>query len=100
MAYRDENGRITIDEDAAKRDIRNIDDAIASLDGALKAIENIMARAADQKGKAMTATINKANQLKKRISLLKNELNGNKDVIRGTVSKYRQIDAAIKAEIK
>lgn len=95
MAYRDSSGSITIDQDEAKKDIRNIDCAIADIERSAKTLKNVLDQAASGKGKTNDAIIDKATILLSRCNKAINGLTNIKNQINNTVAKYQRIDAIL-----
>ncbi len=99
MAFRDENGKITIDEAAAYDDVKKLRSSIEALTEALSIISAIQARASDFKGQTAEilngATASIMIKLKKLIENTDDAINA----INTTVSKYQSIDKSIKDQI-
>lgn len=101
MAYRDENGTITIDEIAAAKDIKRITEAIAILEESRRTLSKLSKHAAtDGKGKTAAAAEAVSNELIKRINAMISNLNETKAFIKKTVEHYQYLDQQIKAIIK
>ena len=64
MAYRDYNGKITIDEVAAGSDVRKISAAIRKLEAARDAANRMVQEAASLKGQTGAAIEEKGRQMK------------------------------------
>ena len=99
MAYYDENGTITIDEQAANADIRRIETAVSRLEESRKALTDLTHQAADGQGQTMAAVTEKAAELNGKIAEMLSRLHETEDFIRRTVSHYQQIDASLRAQI-
>ncbi len=99
MAYYDENGTITIDEDAANADCNRIDKAIASLTASKEAMQNLIKQAAEGKGQTTIAVAEKSSELTGKIMDMISRLEETKSFIKRTVQHYQQVDAAIKATV-
>ena len=67
MALIDTNGKITIDEIAAKSDIRNLEKALAQLRESERTISSIIREAASTQGETGIAINDKSNELLKNI---------------------------------
>lgn len=99
MAYYDENGTITIDENAANSDCNRIEKAIASLNDSKKALQNLIKQAADGKGQTAMAVAEKGAELTGKITDMISRLEETRTFINKTVQHYQQVDAAVKASI-
>ena len=99
MAYYDENGNITIDEQAANADIRRIETAINRLNESKKALSALISQATEGQGQTTAAITEKAAELNGKIVDLVTRLNDTQDFIRRTVQHYQQVDAQLKNEI-
>ncbi len=100
MAYYDNNGRITIDENVAGQDIRRIEYAIEQLNSSKTAIDNLIRQADSEKGLTNRAIVGKALQLKKQIDDLINRLEETIVIIRKTVRHYQEIDRRVRDAIR
>ena len=69
MAYRDENGKITIDDVAAGEDIRKIERAQAILQNALQSLRAAQTEGANSKGQTAQAIYDKSQEISKRLGL-------------------------------
>lgn len=99
MAYYDENGRITIDENAAKADIQRINRAVEYLESSKKALSALISQASEGKGQTTAAITEKAAELNSKIVDLISKLRDTSDFIHRTVQVYQAKDAQIKAQI-
>ena len=88
MAYRDMNGNITINENAANADIKRLCAAKQYLVDSENAINSLIKQAADGQGETATAVVEKANELKMQIEKLISALENTEDYISRTVAKY------------
>ena len=77
MAYRDMNGNITINENAANADIKRLCAAKQYLVDSENAINSLLKQAADGQGETATAVVEKANELKMQIESLISALEKN-----------------------
>ncbi len=93
MAYRDLNGRITIDEAAANADIRRMQTAINILEGSKKALSVVIAEAESMKGETTKAVESKAREMNEEIQSLINGLKETQGYISKVVKKYKALDA-------
>ncbi len=100
MAFKDQNGKITIDEVAARNDILRIESAINSLNNSKQAINNLIQQAANGQGQVTTAIIDKAAEMRNQIDEMVRRLNETSSFISRTVSHYQQLDQQIKREIE
>ena len=96
MAYRDENGRITIDEVAAMEDVRKLTLAIDDLAKAEDALKEAMLEAEQSKGKTAIEMAAKAAELHKRIQDLRRDLANTQDYIRSVVKNYQAKDERLR----
>lgn len=99
MAYRDMNGNITINENAANADIKRLCAAKQYLVDSENAINSLIKQAADGQGETATAVVEKANELKMQIEKLISALENTDDYISRTVAKYKRIDKEVTESI-
>lgn len=99
MAFKDENGRITIDESAAYNDIYNLRKSIESLTEALNMITAVEARTSDFKGKTAESLNGATSSIAKKIKAMINNTEETINFISSTVYKYQKIDEDIKNQI-
>ena len=92
MAYRDENGRITIDEAAANADIRKIAQAQDILHNALSGLRAAQAEAEGSKGQTAQAIYDKSQAIQK----LDGSLDETIHYIRHVIAVYKAKDEALK----
>ena len=95
MAYRDMNGNITINENAANADIKRLCAAKQYLVDSENAINSLIKQAADGQGETATAVVEKANELKMQIERLISALENTENYISRTVAKYKRIDKEV-----
>lgn len=100
MAYYDENGRITIDENAAASDIRKINEAVSRLNASVRAMDSIISHASTQQGMTAQAAVNKASEMKKELQTMIGRLNETAGFINRTVAHYRQVDKEVREMIR
>ena len=93
MAYRDENGKITIDDVAAGEDIRKIERAQAILQNALQSLTE----GANSKGQTAQAIYDKSQELINQIQRLDNNLEETTNYIRHVLAVYKAKDEMLKA---
>jgi gas vesicle protein len=96
MAFKDSNGKITIDEIAAQKDIANIDAAVADLIQARDSINEIMYQSQSFSGKTATTIGEVSAQILKEYNELIEKLEITKTVIKNTVAHYEKIDEDLK----
>lgn len=99
MAFRDENGKITIDEIVAQGDIRKLLAALEGLTKTLEYIRQVKEEAAEFSGNTGTAIIESSHQLLAQLHTLEKEIREAIDEIERTVSKYKTIDANLRGVI-
>lgn len=99
MAFKDENGKITIDEIAAQQDIRNLNKSKESLLTAIEHLKEIVALAAEFSGNTGTAIGETALQLQKQILATIDSVDTTSNNIDSTIKKYQAIDATLKDAI-
>ena len=95
MAYRDENGKITIDDVAAGEDIRKIERAQAILQNALQSLR--AAQTTNSKGQTAQAIYDKSQELINQIQRLDNNLEETTNYIRHVLAVYKAKDEMLKA---
>ncbi len=100
MAYYDNNGRITIDENVAWQDVNRIQHAIEQLNFSKAAIDNLIKQTASEKGLTSRAIIGKATQLRKQTDDLINRLEETITIIIRTVRRYQEIDRRVRDAIR
>ena len=96
MAFKDSNGRITIDEVAAQKDINNIKAAILDLQAARDSLNEIMYQAQSFSGRTAVGIEESSLQLIKEYDNMIRQLNETATTIANTVEKYRKIDEDLK----
>lgn len=96
MAFRDSNGKITIDEVAAKKDINHINAAIQDLQAARDSLNEIMHQAQSFSGRTAVGMTECSARLIKEYDSLIRQLKGSADLIQNTVEKYKKIDEEVK----
>ena len=82
MAYKDENGKITIDDVAAGEDIRKIERAQSSLQNALQSLRAAQTEGANSKGETAQAIYDKSQELINQIQRLDSNLEETTNYIR------------------
>lgn len=100
MAFKDENGKITIDETAAQQDIYNLCKSIESLNEALNIIKAVENRTSEFKGKTAESLNGATLSITKKIKTMINNTEETINLISSTVYKYQKIDEDIKNQIK
>lgn len=97
MAYRDENGKITIDDVAAGEDIRKIEQAQAILQNALQSLKAAQTEGVNSKGQTAQAIYDKSQELINQIQRLDNNLEETTNYIRHVLAVYKVKDEMLKA---
>ena len=97
MAFKDENGRITIDEDAANSDIFKIRCAQERLDESRRALKALIGNAQTCKGQTAEAICNKGNEIMFEINRLYDKLTDSSKYIQRVVAIYKAKDQKLKA---
>lgn len=100
MAFHDQNGRITIDENAANIDIRRMKEAREKLQASLSAIENLRRDTGSMEGDAATAILEKSEEMRKKLQAMIDKIDAYTDFITRVVKRYQQIDADLKKTIE
>lgn len=100
MAYRDYNGKITIDELAAKRDIQKINEAVKRLEKARDNLNQLISQGSAMKGSSGEALVSKGVELKRRVEKLISNLQQEVAFINGTIEKYKRLDREVKEAIQ
>lgn len=96
MALYDQNGKITIDENAAQYDMRKIRDAIQYLESSRKTMTSLIQQASHMQGETGDAISEKAIELRKQIDSMIDRLNESIKFINKTVSHYQWLDKQVK----
>ena len=96
MAFKDANGKITIDEVAAQKDINDIRAAIQDLQAARDSLNEIMYQSQSFSGRTATGIEESSLQLIKEYDKMIQQLNNTVTTITNTVEKYRKIDEDLK----
>ena len=96
MAFRDANGRITIDEVAAQRDIANIRAAIQDLQEARASLNEIRCQAQSFSGKTAISISDYSARLILEYDKLISQLEESESLINQTIAKYKKIDEDVK----
>lgn len=96
MAYYDENGKITIDENAAQYDIRQLQRAVECLDNSRRTLNELIRRSAEMQGATGGAINEKTGELKSQIDRMIDRLNETIAFIRRTVAHYQWLDQKVK----
>ena len=99
MAYHDENGRITIDEVAAKNDVRKMEAAIDRLDATIRQFKQLMNKASESKGNTAEAVYDKSMEMITRLNKSKEQLQMAIDLINRTVKHYYELDKKLRDAI-
>ena len=96
MAYRDENGKITIDDVAAREDIRKIERAQSILQNALQSLRAAQTEGANSKGETAQAIYDKSQELINQIQRLDSNLEETTNYIRHVLAVYKAKDEMLK----
>lgn len=96
MAFKDANGRITIDEVAAQRDIANIQAAIEDLKLARDSVKEIRYQSQSFSGKTAIALEGSSGSLTAEYDKMITQLEETVSLIIAIVEKYRRIDEEVK----
>ena len=99
MAFKDQNGKITIDEVAAKSDVEKLQKSVEMLRDVMTTLDQVAARSADFKGQTGEAILRTCGAFKKRLNRIVTDMEDSQNVIRNTVARYQQIDAQLKEQI-
>ena len=100
MAYFDENGRITIDEDAAAKDIKRLRESAQVLKDSRAAIRSMKNQALEFKGEMSNAIVEKANEMERRQTAMIEKLEETAAYIQRVVNRYQKLDEEIKKAIQ
>lgn len=100
MAYHDENGKITIDEQAASKDIQRLTESAQVLRASKDAIVSLQRQAADMEGQISVSVILKSQMMEKRLNQMIEKLEYTAEYIRKTVRRYELLDEQIKQAIE
>lgn len=96
MAFRDENGRITIDEIAAASDIRHIESAKEHLSLALNLLTTMNNKTLECSGKTGASISEACVTLQKQVQQLLEASSVTQERIDNVVKKYEKIDSDLK----
>ena len=96
MAYKDENGKITIDDVAAGEDIRKIERAQSILQNALQSLRAAQTEGANSKGETAQAIYDKSQELINQIHSLVSILEDTTFFIRHVLAAYLAKDEMLK----
>ena len=99
MAYRNFDGKITIDEDAANRDIARINQIIPRLLDAKTVLETMKAQSENTKGDTGSALMEKTTEMIGKINQQISNLEETRLLIQKTVKHYKLLDQKVKAHI-
>ncbi len=100
MAFRDQNGKITIDEIAAQKDIQSLQKMKEYLISIKSKIGTINLQAAEFQGDTGETIKEQCAVISKQIDALVQDTDNSVHCIKTTVSKYEQIDRDLKALIE
>ena len=100
MAFKDSNGRITIDEIAAQKDTQNLSAAMENYNSAINQLNQIASLAAEFKGETANSISESTVLIRQEIETLVSSISESIGFINSTVSKYQQIDSNLKTIIE
>lgn len=100
MAYYDYNGTITIDEQAARRDIQKLNSVLPSLEAAKRTLERLNEEGGNTKGSTGQAIVEKSSELVKRLNDMIRAMQETRNCIEQTVRHYQKLDQEVKAAIQ
>ena len=100
MAYYNEQGQVTIDEDAANGDISKIRQAITKLEDSQKSIRQLKATASSIHGLTGQAIEEQCSRLDTKVEALITKLKGSINFIQKTVEKYKEEDRLLAAKYR
>lgn len=100
MAFRDENGKITIDEIAAQQDVRNLNRSKENLVSSVNYCKEILAIASEFSGSTGTVITESAIMLQKQIENAIQNIDVAVQNIDSTVKKYQAIDSELRDMIR
>lgn len=101
MAYHDENGKVTIDEEAANADIKRLRNAAQLLDNSMREIQKMgMITSMSTYEAYKVAIANKNMEMYNRLKDARDELNETANYIDKVVKNYQQKDKLLRDAIK
>lgn len=100
MAYHDENGKLTIDEVAANRDIRRLREAANILKDSRASIRSLRQQSTDMKGLSAQAIQEKSTEMERKLTQMIDKLEDTADYIQRVVKHYQKIDEDLKRLIE
>lgn len=99
MAFKDSNGKITIDEGAAQKDITNIKAATEHLSAANRLLTQMINIASEFSGETGKAIVDALGELQKQVNQMMDYSFNTISAINSVVKKYEQIDRELKSLI-
>lgn len=99
MAYKDANGRITIDEVAAQKDVNNLNFSLECLMAVNEMLLEINRASFEFSGHTAVEIQTYSDELMKLISTLSEDVTETISLIENTVKKYQEIDRSLKETI-
>ncbi len=96
MAFKDENGKITIDEIAAQKDIQKLTAAKECLLNAEKYLREISAISMEFSGNSQKMIFESSQLFQSKIALLNRNIDECNSTIKSTINKYQLIDSKLK----
>lgn len=100
MAYHDQNGNITIDDEAAKRDVQRMKEAISYLTESRDRMRKLMEMSSSGQGEALSAITEKAGEMINKINDMIARLDESIGFINKTVQHYFMVDQEIKKAVQ
>lgn len=100
MAYYDYNGRITIDEEAAGRDIQRLRAALPALENAAAVFGRLAQEGRQMQGETGKAAADKAEELLRKVRQVEELLRETETLIEQTVRRYQRLDREVKEAIE
>ena len=96
MAFHDENGRVTIDEEAANADIKKMTDAQEAIQMSVREMKSLIEAAQNCSGATADAIVEKGQMLLGRLTKMNSNLDETAEYIRRVVEIYRRKDEELK----
>lgn len=100
MAYRDSDGKITIDEAAAQTDINRAARAAEILRQASNTLKTVVSETSSFQGETANAIVEKAQELQTRVQMMISNLEETQSYTRKVVAHYQEVDRKAKEIIE
>lgn len=100
MAFRDQNGKITIDEIAADKDVKAVNAACELYAQAMVLTQRMTALSTELKGETGTAVTESSARLQDELERMKAFSEETAAYIKAVVARYEQIDRELKEHIE